>query len=125
MTLPQDIKVVVAWLAEQARNFRSIVDGTPRLQGLEVEGFKNDLMLRTWRWLPDRVSLSEFNAECLSAGMRPEDIAKLIDPLRRRQAGRRLVPKHERRTWTYDRLIANAGLDPDEDLDIGEPSEDW
>lgn len=80
--LPRDIQAVIAWLVEQAKGYKSIVDGTPRLQSREVEGFKSDLMLRTSRWLPDRVPPAAFSAECISAGLPPNDTAKLVDPLR-------------------------------------------
>jgi hypothetical protein len=84
--LPADIQAVIAWLVVQAKSYKSIVDGTPSLQPREVEGFKSDLMLRTWRWHRDRVPLSAFSADCISAGLPPEDTAKLVDPLQRRQA---------------------------------------
>jgi hypothetical protein len=57
----------------------------------------------------------------------PEDTAKLVDPLQRRQAGGRLVPKRERKGWTYDRVIRAAGLPDDDDPagQLGVPSENW
>ena len=114
--LPPDIQAIIAWLVDMAKGYKGIVDGTPNLQAREVEGFKSDLMLRTWRWHRDRVPPSVFNGECIKAGLTPMDSAKLVDPLRRRQAGRRLVPRRERRGWTYDRVIDAADLSAEDDL---------
>lgn len=71
--LPPDILAIIDWLVEQARAYRG------RLQSLEANGFKSDLMLRPDRWLPDRVPPAAFRQACIGAGLSSEDI---------RQAGR-------------------------------------
>lgn len=125
--LPSDIETIIAWLVKQANAYKRIADGTPRLQWREVEGFKSDLMLNPERWQRDRVPLSAFSAECISAGLTSKDTALLVDPLRRRQSGRSLRPKQVRKGWTYEGVINAAALPDSDDPagQIGVPSEDW
>lgn len=126
--LPPDILVIIDWLAEYARGYKlphAGPDDPGRLQWREEHGFKSDLMLRTWRWHRDRVPLDAFRAACLSANLSEKDTATLVGHLHNRQLGRRLVPNKARKDWTYDALIASKGLNPEEQVDLGEPSEDW
>jgi hypothetical protein len=121
--LPPDILVVIDYLAAMASRSTG-----KRLDALESDGFKSELMLRTSRWRRDRVRPAAFSEACIAAGLRPEDAAKLVDYLQKRQRGKRLQQRatHFRKGWTYDGVIRAAGLSSnDDDLDLGEPSEDW
>jgi hypothetical protein len=120
--LPPDILAVIDYLADMASRSTA-----RRVDALESDGFKSELMLRTSRWRRDRVPPAAFSEACIAAGLRPKDAAKLEGFLRKRQAGKRLVQRatHYRKGWTFDGVIRAAGLSPDDDLDLGESSEDW
>lgn len=99
--LPPDIIKIIVWLADYARRYGG------KLKFNEVDRFKSDLMLRPDRWLPDRVSLAAFRDGCIDAGLSPADTAKLVDFLRRRQSGRRLVVGSRfSRGFTFDGVVA-------------------
>jgi hypothetical protein len=98
--LPPDITTIISWLAGEAAKYGG------KLKFNEVDRFKSDLMLRPGRWLPDRVLATEFGAGCISAGLSSEDTAKLVDFLRRRQGGRRLVVGSRfSRGFTFDGVV--------------------
>lgn len=120
--LPLDILAVIDHLADMASRSTG-----KRLDALESDGFKSELMLRTSRWSRDRVRPAVFGAACIAAGLRPQDAAKLVDCLRKRQDGRRLQQRatHFRKGWTFDGVIRLAGLSSDDDCGLGVPSEDW
>jgi hypothetical protein len=65
-------------------------------------------MLRRDRWLPDRVPIAAFRGKCLDAGLSTVDTEKLVDFLRRRQSGRRLVVGSRfYRGFTFDALVGD------------------
>lgn len=101
---PPEILVSIDWLVRKANGYRG------RLQSLEVHSFKSDLVERSGRWTRDRVPPAAFTAACTEAGLAPDNTAKLVEHLRNRQTGKRLVVHRFRRKWTFDRLIAAAGL---------------
>ncbi|WP_445161426.1 hypothetical protein ACTXG5_25470 [Mycobacterium sp. Dal123C01] len=125
--LPPDILAVIDHLVERASAYRSIVTGEPRLQIREIQAFKSELMERTSRWHHDRVTPAAFSAECIAKGLRPENAATLAGHLRSRQAGKAFRPRRERKGSNYDGVIRAEGLPVDlhENLDTGDPSEEW
>jgi hypothetical protein len=55
-------------------------------------------------------------------------VAKLVNYVQKRQREKPLQQRatHFRKGWTYDGVLCAAGLSADDqDLDLGEPSEDW
>ncbi|MFE9855626.1 hypothetical protein [Streptomyces sp. NPDC005780] len=60
----------------------------------ERDRLKSDMMLVPNRWAPSRVSPEAFRSKCEVVGMTSEDVAEVVDWLRRAQSGRRLRPQH-------------------------------
>ncbi|MGY4708474.1 hypothetical protein ACXDF8_02720 [Mycolicibacterium sp. CBM1] len=126
--LPPDILVIIDYLAEEASHYKRINarPGDPgRLHWQEEHEFKSDLMKRGERWARDRVPLQLFRDACLAANLDETDTKKLADHLAKRQAGKRLVVDRARKGFTFDRILELHGQDPDADLDMGKPSEDF
>jgi hypothetical protein len=84
-------------------------------------------MERTSRWHHDRVMPAAFSAECIAKGLPPENAATLAGHLRSRQAGKGFRPRRERKRYNYDGVIRAEGLPVDlhENLDTGDPSDEW
>lgn len=95
--LPSDILAIIAWPARKAGRYSSRATGEPRLQSLEFNGFKSDLIERPQRWTRDPVPPSAFSEACRAAGLTPDDTAKRVDCLRRGQAGRKLAANRWRK----------------------------
>lgn len=125
--LPPDILAIIRWLARKADGYKSIATGEPRLQSLEINGFKSDLMLRTYRWGRDRVPPATFGAVCIAEGLAIDNTATLVEHLRNRQAGKQLRPNRFRKGWTYDSVVraANVPEDPDDGLGHSDSSRAW
>lgn len=126
--LPPDILVIIDYLAEEASHYKRIhaKPGDPgRLHWQEEHEFKSDLMERGDRWARDRVPLRLFRSACLAANLDETDTKTLTDHLAKRQAGKRLVVHRARKGFNFDRIVELRGPNPDADLDIGEPSEDF
>jgi hypothetical protein len=121
--LPPSILAIIDWLVSEATRY----DG--KLHGFEKEQFISDLMERTYQWRRDRVPPAAFSEACISAGLFRVDTEELVGYLRERQDGKQLVLREgsPRKGWTFDGVLKAAGISPDDDdeLDIGEPSENW
>jgi hypothetical protein len=57
----------------------------------EVAKLKADMTNVKHRWTPERAPVGVVEARCLELGMTETDTAIVVDLLRKRQAGRRLV----------------------------------
>lgn len=108
--LPSSVADVAQVLARWAKGYNN------HLQWHEKQMFKADLMNARPRW--HGVSPSAFAAKLRQEGMRAEDIAELMELLRKAQAGRRLVPH---------RIYRNHTFGPLDDPDYGPliTSPDW
>lgn len=86
--LPNGVAEIAKLLADTTRGYGN------ELQQHTIAKFKADLMnaLDRWRVIDPNV----FEAALLAHGMRPEDAAVLVDNLRKRKAGKRLVPTQDR-----------------------------
>jgi hypothetical protein len=84
--LPDDIKEIVKFLAGWARGYNN------RLKWNEEAKIKSDMMGVPERWTPERAPVDAVKAACLEAGMTEQDTKTIVDLLRKRQAGKRLVP---------------------------------
>lgn len=107
--LPQSVDEVVIFLARWAKGYDN------HLKWNEQAKFKADLMNTPERWR--NVDAQLFRARCLSEGMRDIDVARLVDWLRKAQAGRRLVPLRSYRDHRFP-LPSDAEL-------VTQPNSPW
>jgi hypothetical protein len=77
---------IVKFLAGWARGYNN------RLKWNEEAKLKSDMMEVPERWTPERAPVDAVKAACLEAGMTEQDTKTVVDFLRKRQAGKRLVP---------------------------------
>jgi hypothetical protein len=94
--LPPSVAHVAEYLARWAKGYNN------HLKWNEKAKFKADLMNARRRW--HGVSPEAFAAKLRKEGMRGEDIAELIDWLKKAQAGRRLVPQRSYRDDNFGPL---------------------
>ena len=92
--LPPSVVSIVEYLASMAKGYDN------HLKWNERAMFKADLMNNTRRWT--YVDVAAFKTRCLSEGMRGEDVAELVDWLKKRQAGRRVVPSRSYRDFKFN-----------------------
>lgn len=92
--LPPSVASIAEFLAIAARGYNN------HLKWNEQAMFKADLMNARQRWRG--ADPTAFTRKLESEGMRTEDIAMLIDWLRKAQGGRRLVPQR-----TYSSFVFN------------------
>jgi hypothetical protein len=85
--LPADIEQILDAVAQWARG-----DGN-RLKRNEVAKLKGDMTNVKQRWTVSRAPVALVEARCLQLGMTESDTATVVDLLRKRQAGKRLVPQ--------------------------------
>jgi hypothetical protein len=91
--LPPSVVRVAESLARWARGYDN------HLKWNEKAKFKADLMNAKQRW--HGVSPDAFGSRLRAEGMRGEDIAELVEWLRRAQSGRRLVPQRTYTSFTF------------------------
>jgi hypothetical protein len=91
--LPPSVASIAEHLARWAKGYNN------HLKWNEKAMFKADLMNARRRW--HGVSPEKFAAKLRQEGMRGEDIAELIDWLKKAQAGRRLVPQRSYRHHVF------------------------
>lgn len=91
--LPDAVARIAEYLAGMARGYDN------HLKWNEQAKFKADLMNSPERWRG--VVPESFEAKLRSEGMREEDVAELVDWLRRAKAGRRLIPYRSYRGFTF------------------------
>ena len=91
--LPPSVVSIIEFLARYAKGYNN------HLKWNEFAKFKGDLMNEPTRW--GHVDVSAFRAKCLAEGMRAVDTDELVDYLKKRQAGRRLVPQSSYRTFKF------------------------
>lgn len=99
--LPPSVASIAEQLATKARGYGN------HLKWNETAKFKADLMNARSRWIG--VSAAAFAAKLRSEGMRDEDIAELLDWLRKAQAGRRLVPQHSYKHHIFNPAPESSG----------------
>lgn len=108
--LPPSVAEFASYLARLAKGYDN------QLKWNEEAKFKADLMNARHRW--HGVSPDLFAAKLREEGMRGEDIAMLLEWLKKAQAGRRLVPQ-----WSYKDYTFGPVDDPDYPPLITSP--DW
>jgi hypothetical protein len=93
--LPDDINKSIEYLAQSARGYGN------RLKWNEVAKLKSDMMQVPQRWTEDRAPVDAVRSKCLDAGMTAEDTNTIVDLLRKRQAGKRLVPQRSYKGFRF------------------------
>lgn len=83
--LPADIDQILDAIAQWARGYGN------RLKWNEVAKLKGDMTNVKHRWIASRAPVALVEARCLELGMTETDTATVVDLLRKRQAGKRLV----------------------------------
>lgn len=91
--MPNGIPEILAYLAQTAAGYNN------HLKWNEVAKLKADLMNARRRWVG--VAVADIAARCRSLGMREEDVAQIIDLVKRAQSGRRLVPQRSYRDFRF------------------------
>ena len=91
--LPNGIPEILQYLAQMARGYDN------RLKWNEVAKLKADLMNVRARWL--QVSVTDIADRCRALGMRDEDVAEIVDLVKRAQEGRWLVPQRTYRDFRF------------------------
>lgn len=94
--LPSSVARIAETLARWARGYDN------HLKWNEEAKFKADLMNVRQRW--HGIDPIVFAAKLRTEGMRDEDIAQLVEWLRKAQAGRRLVPQRSYRDFKFSPL---------------------
>jgi hypothetical protein len=61
------------------------------------------------RWTPERAPVDAVKATCLEAGMTEPDTKTIVEFLRKRQAGKRLVPHRSYKGFTFSPLSSETG----------------
>lgn len=93
--LPDDINQIIEHLAQWAKGYNN------RLKWNEEAKLKSDMMEVPERWTPDRAPVDAVKAACLQAGMTEQDTGTIIGFLRKRQAGKRLVPQRSYKGFRF------------------------
>jgi hypothetical protein len=93
--LPDDINQIIEHLAQCARGYNN------RLRWNAVAKLKSDMVEVRERWTKDRTSVDAVRAKCFDAGMTAEDTTTIVDALRKRQAGKRLVPERSYKGFRF------------------------
>jgi hypothetical protein len=83
--LPADLEQILEYIAQMARGYGN------KLKWNEVAKLKGDMTNVKHRWTPERAPVELVEARCLALGMTDTDTATVLDLLRKRQAGKRLV----------------------------------
>ncbi|MEU4567037.1 hypothetical protein [Micromonospora sp. NPDC023956] len=109
--LPPSVASIAEYLAMKAKGYDN------HLKWNEQAMFKADLMNVRHRW--HRVEPGAFAGKLRDEGMREEDIAELVDWLKKAQAGRRLVPDRSYREFVFNPPPEESGGGP------GYQSLDW
>ncbi|WP_052077967.1 hypothetical protein [Rhodococcoides fascians] len=91
--LPPDVDEIIDHLAHWAAGYSS------GLKWNEVAKLKADMMNVPKRWAP--VTLEALRAKCLSAGLSAEDTGTIVDLLKKRKDGRRLVPQKSYSSYRF------------------------
>lgn len=69
----------------------------------ERDKIKSDMMRVRERWAASRVSAEALRDKCENIGMTANEADEVVDWLRKRQAGRRLVPGYDKKfQWWQD-----------------------
>ncbi|WP_458117361.1 hypothetical protein [Arthrobacter sp. D2-10] len=92
-SLPPSVIKFIEYLARMARGYDN------HLKWNEQAKFKADLMNVRHRWTG--VETTAFRERCLAEGMRGEDVDELADWLGKAKTGRRLVPQHSYRDYSF------------------------
>ena len=66
-----------------------------------VAKLKSDMVEVRERWTKDHAPVDAVRAKCLDAGMTAEDTTTIVDSLRKRQAGKRLVPERSYKGFRF------------------------
>jgi hypothetical protein len=93
-SLPDSISEILQYLAQMARGYDN------HLKWNEVAKLKADLMNARARWLG--VPVSGIADRCRTLGMRGEDVAVVVDLVKKAQEGRRLVPQKTYRNFRFN-----------------------
>ncbi|WP_157936963.1 hypothetical protein [Geodermatophilus chilensis] len=91
--LPNGIPEILAYLGQMAAGYNN------HLKWNEVAKLKADLMNVRRRWLG--VPVGDVAAHCRSLGMREEDVAQIVELVKKTQSGRRLVPQKSYRDFRF------------------------
>ena len=112
--LPNGVDELIEFLAGKARGYGN------HLKWNEKACLKADMMNVPDRWL--MVTPDQLRDRALLAGMRPEDADEMADYLKRRKAGRRLVPARRYRPWRFPHPVDTYPDSPHREIGA---SEDW
>ncbi|EHB53661.1 hypothetical protein MycrhDRAFT_4124 [Mycolicibacterium rhodesiae JS60] len=93
--LPADLEQLLDLVAQTAHGYGN------RLQAHQVAKLKGDMMNKSGRWSVDRAPVALVRAKLTELGMAPHDIETVIDLLKKRQAGRRLVPDRFHKDFAF------------------------
>lgn len=91
--LPGGVDEIIDYIARYAAGYST------GLKWNEVAKLKADMMNVPERWRP--ITVEALRSKCLSAGLSAKDTETVVDLLRTRQAGRRLVPAASYRTFRF------------------------
>ncbi|MCF6746556.1 hypothetical protein E9529_20210 [Blastococcus sp. KM273128] len=97
--LPNGIPEILSHLAQMAAGYNN------HLKWNEVAMLKADLMNVRRRWLG--VPVGDIAARCRSLGMREEDVAQIVELVKKAQSGRRLVPQKNYRSFRFAPPVAD------------------
>lgn len=112
--LPNGVDELIEFLAGQARA------SGHHLKWNEKARLKADMMNVPERWLV--ITPDQLRGRALLAGMRDEDADEMADYLKRRKAGRRLVPARSYRAWRFPHSVE---VYPEPQVREIEASEGW
>lgn len=93
--LPNGVDEILQYLARMAMGYGN------HLKWNEISKLKSDMMLAPDRWLV--ITPDQMQQRALELGMRSEDVDAIVELLKKRKDGRRLVPtrSYSDFKWTY------------------------
>jgi Na+/pantothenate symporter len=93
--VPGDIDKILDFIGGKARAYNY-------LKWNEQAMLKADMMNVPARWISARISPDRLQRKAVAVGLTAEEAAEVADWLRKRQAGRKLVPRSQYRTWKFN-----------------------
>ena len=91
--LPEDIERILEYIAEMAQGYDN------NLKWNEIAKLKSDMMRRMDSWR--LVTPAQVKDKCLNLGMTESDTVEIVDMLKKRLQGRKLVPHRSYRDFEF------------------------